>query len=145
MKRRPSVGLVSTVERAAMLTAGTLWDDIYDGVYFAASEWRTIDKGLNRLAEAFHPVVDNRLEYGRRIERLTFNETTGKTGIAWREDGELQTESYDKTLVAVPFSIAKLWRKPTLNPVMSEAINGLGYSYACKISVGERRPDKCLP
>jgi hypothetical protein len=28
-------------------------------VYFAATEWKTIDKGLNRLAEAFHPIVDN--------------------------------------------------------------------------------------
>lgn len=117
------------------LILGTLWDDIYDTVYFSASEWRTIDKGLNRLAEAFHPIVDNRLEYGRRIEQLSYNETTGKTGISWRENGHLKTESYDKTLVAVPFSIARMWRTPSFNPVMSEAIKGLGYSYACKVSV----------
>ena len=121
------------------LTTGTLWDDIYDTVYFSAGEWRTIDKGLNRLAEAFHPIVDNRLEYGRRIEQLSYNETTGRTGIAWREDGDLKTKSYDKTLVAVPFSVARMWRTPSLNPVMTEAIKGLGYDYACKVSVGRKR------
>jgi monoamine oxidase len=125
-----------------LLTAGTLWDDIYDGVYFSATEWRTIDKGLNRLAEAFHPIVDSRLEYGRRIERLTYNDTTGKTGVAWREAGEIKTETYDKTLVAVPFSVARLWRTPTLGPIITEAIKGLGYSYACKVSVSFESPVK---
>lgn len=122
-------------ETSAVGGTGTLWSSIYDGVYFSANEWRTVDKGLNRLAEAFHPIVDNRLSYHRRIERLTFNETTQKTGIVWREDGKMKTEEYDKTLVAVPFSIARLWRTPKLNPVMSEAITGLGYSFACKVAV----------
>jgi monoamine oxidase len=106
-------------------------------VYFAATEWKTIDKGLNRLAEAFHPIVDNRLKTERRIERLSFDETTNKTGIHWRTDGEVQTCQYDKTLVAVPFSVVRMWRTPTLNPIMTEAIKGLNYDYACKISVSQ--------
>jgi hypothetical protein len=122
-------------ETSAVGGTGTLWDDIYDGVYFAATEWKTIDKGLNRIAEAFHPIVDNRLSYGRRVEALSFNETTGKTGVHWREDGQKKSSDYDKTIVAVPFSIARLWKTPTLSPTMTEAIGGLGYSFACKISV----------
>ena len=122
-------------ETSAVLNGGTLWDDIYDGVYFAATQWKTIDKGLNRLAEAFHPIVDNRLSYGRRIERLTYDEESGKTGIAWTEDGKKESREYDKTLVAVPFSVAKLWRMPRFDAVMREAITGLTYSSACKVSV----------
>jgi monoamine oxidase len=124
-------------ETSAVGGTGTLWDDIYDGVYFAATEWKTIDKGLNRLAEAFHPIVDNRLTYGRRVNELSFNETTGKTGVTWRKDGKEESKEYDKTLVAVPFSIARLWKTPTLDPVIMEAIGGLGYSFACKVSVSE--------
>lgn len=123
-------------ETSATAGGGTLWDDIYDGVYFSATQWKTIDKGLNRLAEAFHPIVDNRLSYGRRIERLTYDEDTGKTGFSWTgERGAKESREYDKTLVAVPFSVAKLWRMPAFDPVMREAISGLTYSSACKVSV----------
>lgn len=122
-------------ETSAVGGTGTLWSSIYDGVYFAANEWLTIDKGLSRLGEAFHPIVDNRLTYGRRIEALSYDEEKGKTGIHWHENGEKKSCEYDKTIVAVPFSVARLWRTPTLNPVMSEAISGLGYSFACKVAV----------
>lgn len=128
-------------ETSAVGGTGTLWSSIYDGVYFAANEWVTVDKGLNRLAEAFHPVVDNRLTYGRRIEALGYNETTGKTSIHWKQDGEKQSREYDKTVVAVPFSVARLWRTPRLSPVMSEAIIGLGYAFACKVAVSTARSE----
>jgi hypothetical protein len=122
-------------ETSAVGGTGTLWSSIYDGVYFAANEWVTIDKGLNRLAEAFHPIVDNRLNYGRRVEQISFNETTSKTGVTWRKNGKKEPKEYDKTLVAVPFSIARLWKTPTLSPIMTEAVGGLGYSFACKVTV----------
>jgi monoamine oxidase len=115
--------------------AGTLWSSIYDSVYFAATKWLTIDKGLNRIAEAFHPIVDSRLTLGRRIERISVEKGTNKTGIHWHQDGKMHTKSYDKTLVAVPFSVVKLWRRPALNPIMNEAITGLGYASACKVAV----------
>lgn len=95
----------------------------------------TIDKGLNRLSEAFHPIVDNRLTLNRRIEGITYDKESGKTGIKWKEDGKYKTRSYDKTIVAVPFSVAKLWRRPSFSPALNEAINGLGYAFACKIAV----------
>lgn len=115
--------------------SGTLWSSIYSNVYFSANEWVTIDKGLNRLSEAFHPIVDDRLTYGRRIDQISYDEETGKTGISWKKDGERKSKTYDKTIVAVPFSVASLWRRPSFNPIITEAINGLPYAAACKISV----------
>lgn len=32
----------------------------YDSIYFSASDWRTIDKGLTSLPRAFGPLVMNR-------------------------------------------------------------------------------------
>lgn len=122
-------------ETSAVGGTGYLWSSIYDGVYFAASNWVTIDKGLNRIAEAFHPIVDNRLTYGRRVEEIGFDSKANKTTVTWFKDGKKESKSYDKTLVAVPFSIARLWRRPALNPVMNEAVTGLGYAFACKIAV----------
>jgi len=118
---------------------GTLWDEIYDSVYFSATTWRTIDKGLTRLAEAFHPVVDDKITYGRRINKLSYDEESKKTSIHWydAETSTFESKTYDKTVVAVPFSVARLWRLPEMNPIMTEAITGLGYSYACKVAVSD--------
>ena len=43
-----------------------LWGEWYDSVYFAASTWRTIDKGLESLPRAFLPHVQDRLTLGDR-------------------------------------------------------------------------------
>ncbi|KAJ9091829.1 hypothetical protein QFC19_008943 [Naganishia cerealis] len=124
-------------ETSAVGGTGTLWDDIYDGVYFSATSWKTIDKGLTRLAEAFHPVVDGKITYGRRVNKLSYDESTKKTSVHWWDQATSKTEkkTYDKTIVAVPFSVARLWRLPKFNPVITEAITGLGYSYACKVAL----------
>ncbi|KAG7528397.1 hypothetical protein FFLO_06188 [Filobasidium floriforme] len=124
-------------ETSAVGGTGTLWDEIYDGVYFSATTWKTIDKGLNRLAEAFHPIVDKKITYGRRVNKLSYDESTKKTSVHWYDNAKSSSETltYDKTIVAVPFSVARLWRLPKFNPVMTEAITGLGYSYACKVAL----------
>ncbi|KAJ9123058.1 hypothetical protein QFC22_001247 [Naganishia vaughanmartiniae] len=124
-------------ETSAVGGTGTLWDDIYDNVYFSATTWKTIDKGLTRLAEAFHPVVDSKITYGRRINKLSYDEKTKQTSVHWYDSKSAKSKSktYDKTIVAVPFSVVRLWRLPKLGSVISEAISGLGYSYACKVAL----------
>lgn len=89
------------------------------------------------MSEAFHPIVDGKITYGRRVNKLSYDEKTKKTSISWYEHDTKTTETktYDKTIVAVPFSVARLWRLPKFNPIIKEAITGLGYSYACKVSV----------
>jgi hypothetical protein len=68
---------------------------------------------------------------------LSYDEKTKKTGVHWYENKSKSFEKkvYDKTIVAAPFSVVRLWRLPALEPVIKEAITGLGYSYACKVSV----------
>lgn len=131
--------LANTISHHNFFRAGTLWDEIYDGVYFSATTWKTIDKGLNRLAEAFHPIVDKKITYGRRVNKLSYDESSKKTSVHWYDNAKSSSETltYDKTIVAVPFSVARLWRLPKFNPVMTEAITGLGYSYACKVAVSD--------
>lgn len=126
-------------ETSAVLGTGFLFSEIYDGVYFSASEWLTVDKGLSRLGEAFHPIVDDRLTLNRRIQKISFDDKTNKTAIHWRDnpfDRDLQSNTYDKTIVAAPFSTAKLWNIDVpLSDVMQEAIDGLGQSAACKVAL----------
>lgn len=45
---------------------------LYDNVYFSATYWRTIDKGLTRLPAAFGPQVINRTMFGTAIQGIWF-------------------------------------------------------------------------
>ena len=44
----------------------------YDSVYFSATNWRTIDKGLTSLPRAFGPHVFNRTMFGTFVRKLPF-------------------------------------------------------------------------
>jgi monoamine oxidase len=115
-----------------------MWGDIYDNVYFSASEWRTIDKGLESLPRAFYPHIVNKTTFGRKVEGLSYNETTGKIAVNWREDPlDLipESEEYDYAIVATPFSKVRLWDLPRYSSLLSRAISSLNYSPSCKLSL----------
>ncbi|KAF1953731.1 hypothetical protein CC80DRAFT_137478 [Byssothecium circinans] len=113
-----------------------LW--VYDSVYFAATTWRTIDKGLESLPRAFYPLVKGKLTLGRKIDGLVHDEETGKISITWRNDPfdmESESEEYDYAVVAVPFSKVRLWNLPKYSSLLSRAINSMNYQQSCKIAL----------
>lgn len=63
-----------------------IWGDLYEDVYFAATEWRTIDKGLKLLPRAFYLYVASKLTLNRTIDGLICNETSEKIAVAWRDN-----------------------------------------------------------
>lgn len=119
--------------------ADSLWDTWYDGLYFSAATWKTIDGGLNRLPAAFHPLVDNFTTMNRKIERIEWDEENEKVNLQWRNnytETEFQSSSYDYAVVAVPFSVVKNWRLPSqVDLTMKNAISNLVYESACKVAL----------
>jgi monoamine oxidase len=127
-----------TVDYVAGADYGLLWDSLYDDVYFGATTWRTIDKGLESLPRAFYPLVKDRLTLGRKITGLNHDNTTGKVSLTWRTDPlavEPETEEYDYAVVAVPFSKVRLWRLPQYSSLLSRAINTMNYEQSCKVAL----------
>ncbi|KAF2220832.1 putative L-amino-acid oxidase [Elsinoe ampelina] len=122
---------------------GDQWGDWYDSVYFSATAWRTIDKGIEMLPRAFVPMLRDRVTYGRKIEGLTYssttsNSTTSKIAINWRNDPFQQTpesEEYDYAIVAAPFTKVRLWRTPRYSSALSRAISTMNYSPSCKVAL----------
>ncbi|KAK5956777.1 hypothetical protein OHC33_002265 [Knufia fluminis] len=115
---------------------GPLWE--YDSVYFAATTWRTIDKGLSRLPMAFMPHIEGKVTFGRKIEGLTFNNDTQKIALNWRDDPLAMTprsEEYDYAVVAVPFTKVRLWRTPVYSSSLTRAIQTMNYQPSCKIAL----------
>ncbi|RMZ68381.1 amine oxidase [Pyrenophora seminiperda CCB06] len=113
-----------------------IWE--YDTVYFGATTWRTIDKGLESLPRAFYPHVQDRLTLGRKVTGLKHDESTGKIAVQWRQNPmamEPESEEYDYAVVAVPFSKVRLWNLPRYSSLLSRAISEMNYEQSCKVSL----------
>ncbi|KAK4096316.1 L-amino-acid oxidase-like protein [Parathielavia hyrcaniae] len=130
----------------------SFWEEIFEGLYFQASEWRTIDGGLNRLPQSFEPLVEKDIHMNRQIERIQFltqppdNGTSSKVQLHWRDTSSpsrissaLRTSTYDYSLISVPFPVVRSWRLPSSLPTtITNAINNLAYSKACKVALEYR-------
>ncbi|CZS90409.1 related to L-amino-acid oxidase [Rhynchosporium graminicola] len=115
-----------------------MWE--YEDVYFAATTWRTIDKGLESLPRAFLPHVQNKTTFGRIVSGLTYIPETDKISVKWRDaDDKLSMETksaeFDYAVVAAPFSKVRLWRTPPYSSLLSRAIATMNYSPSCKLSL----------
>ncbi|KZV96718.1 hypothetical protein EXIGLDRAFT_670834 [Exidia glandulosa HHB12029] len=112
---------------------------LYENVYFSATTWRTIDKGLTRLPTAFTPLVTNRTQFGTKVEALGYDAKRGKTSVSWRANGpfdrNLTSLEFDYTVVAVPFSKVRLWALPGFTGLLSRAIQEFNYEQACKVAL----------
>lgn len=122
--------------------AHSFWDSLYEGMYFQASTWKTIDGGLNRLPLAFHPLVDSVTTMGRKIERVQFTTTPAgekKVVLQHRDsfkDTTFHSSAYDYAIVSAPFSIVRKWRIPkTLPTTITNAISNVEYTSACKVAL----------
>lgn len=111
----------------------------YDDLYFEATKWRTIDKGLTQLPRAFGPQVLNRTRFQTTVEGLAWNKTTQKMAVKFHTGSDYaiaaETLEFDYTVIAVPFSRVRLWRLPEYSSLLSRAIQRLAYSPACKVAL----------
>ncbi|KAM0214184.1 hypothetical protein ACHAQI_003808 [Fusarium lateritium] len=131
-------GSLNTTDMIGGWSSATFWDSLYEGMYFQAASYKTIDGGLNRLPLAFHPLIDDITTMGRKIERVRYDETAEKVTLQWRHeynDTSFQNSTFDYAVVAVPFSIVRRWRLPKLPATISNAIKELNYGTACKVAL----------
>ncbi|KAK3987379.1 putative L-amino-acid oxidase precursor [Cladorrhinum sp. PSN332] len=119
----------------------SFWDSLYEGTYFSASSWRTIDGGLNRLPLAFHPHVNKVTTMNQAVERVAYL-PDGKVQLSYRDTSskrkakDLKTASYDFALISAPFSVVRTWRLPyTLPTTIKNAITKLNHANACKVAL----------
>lgn len=129
-------GSLNSTDMLGGSTDATFWDSLYEGMYFSAASYKTIDGGLNRLPLSFHPLVDPVTTMGRKIDRVRYADD--KVTLQWRHeynDTVFQNSTYDYAVIAVPFSVVRRWRLPQLPATMSNAIKNLKYSSACKVAL----------
>ncbi|PSR82747.1 L-amino acid oxidase [Coniella lustricola] len=134
--------LNATLNDTDIVSAGSngdsFWDTWYDGLYFSAAEWKTINGGLTRLPASFHPLVDNCTIMNQKIERIEYDSANEKVSLLWRNnytETVFQNMTYDYTVVAVPFSVVKNWRLPSMEATITDAITNVPFESACKVAL----------
>ncbi|KAI5300726.1 hypothetical protein KEM55_005511 [Ascosphaera atra] len=115
---------------------GSFWSDIYDNVYMGAANWKTVDGGLNRLANSFHPLVDQNIRYNSVVQKLDFHDD--QVTVYYKNNYTEPTpmnETFDYAFVAAPFTVVRGWRLPKFSTLLSDAIDNMNYGEACKVAL----------
>ncbi|KAF9878346.1 fusarubin cluster-oxidoreductase [Colletotrichum karsti] len=107
------------------------------------TEWKCVDKGFNRISDAFIPHVSDRLVLNRKIRKLEpVQDDAGhaRTRLSWYPSAKNRTfesKDYDYTIMAVPFTMTRFMDLPEFSSVLGRAISeaGLRFKSACKVSL----------
>jgi hypothetical protein len=91
-----------------------IFGTMYDDFTFASTKWKTIDRGLNRLPQAFGPVLGDKVTFNTRVTKIDFDGE--KVSVQWKKkpyDTKYESREYENLIVAVPFSIVRTWHLPS--------------------------------
>lgn len=112
---------------------------LYETVYFDATTWRTIDQGLSRLPHAFEPHVLNKTTLGASVSEMAWDSDAEKMTVSWRPTDDpyspTRNATFDYTIVAVPFSVVRMWKLPSYTGLLTRAIATLNYQPSCKLAL----------
>ncbi|KAI8079130.1 flavin-containing amine oxidoreductase-domain containing protein [Thamnidium elegans] len=122
---------------ATGLSSGNIWSNMYETFTFGRStNWRTVQGGLNRIANAFEPIVGKKVTFGVKVSKLEFKKN--KVSVQWKKspyDTKYESKKFDNVIVSAPFSVVRGWHLPKLDYILSEAIQGIKYLPACKVAL----------
>ncbi|GES59698.1 L-amino acid oxidase LaoA [Aspergillus terreus] len=107
------------------------------------TEWTCIDRGFNRLSDAFLPHVRDRLTLQRKVRKLeSLSRDDGRTStrLSWYPsvaNRTYESKDYDYTIMAVPFTMTRFMDLPKFSSVLDRAISeaGLRFKSACKVAL----------
>ncbi|CDM37096.1 Amine oxidase [Penicillium roqueforti FM164] len=128
------------------------WDELHhnsnlglDGSKDSLGEtkWLCIDRGFNRLSEAFLPHVRDRLTLNRKVRKLESvkgSDSHTRTRLSWYpnvSNRTFESKEYDYTIMAAPFTMTRFMDLPKFSSVLDRAISeaGLRFKSACKVAL----------
>lgn len=105
---------------------------------FGETKWKAVDRGFSRIGEAFVPHAKDRLTLNRQVRKL--EDINNKTRLSWYPstgNRTYESEDFDYTIMAVPFTMTRFMDLPDFSSVLSRAISeaGLRFKSACKVAL----------
>lgn len=132
-------GTLNSTDYLSEAPAMSFWDELYEGMYFSAATWRTIDGGLNRLPLSFTPLVSKSTTFNKKVEKISYSPSTKKISLhakPTKGGGKAESTAHDHVVVTLPFSVLKKIRiTPALPQTIASAINTMPYTRACKVAL----------
>ncbi|KAF2014203.1 L-amino-acid oxidase [Aaosphaeria arxii CBS 175.79] len=116
-----------------------MWE--YETVYFLATKWKTIKGGLDRMPQAFKPLIGDRILYGAKVNGLEYNEENNTVSVTWKPTGAEpfntpdSVETFDYVLNSVPLNLLKFWKLPKYSSLLKRAIGRTLYANAAKTAI----------
>lgn len=136
---------LNTTDLIGSSAAISYWSDIFEGAYFTATNWKTIDKGLQRLPDAIEPHVKGRVDFRKKIKAVSYNSTDKKVTLTYgdhktvkprKSAPEYRSETFDYAVISAPFPVVRTWRMtPRLPSTLRRAVTTLRYDPACKVAL----------
>lgn len=120
-----------------------MWE--FETVYFMADKWLTIDKGMSRLPEAFHPLVDSRTSFNTKVFSVRHNADSNSVTVSSRPTGSnpwsknsTTAEEFDYIFNSVPFNVLRYWALPPHSSLLTRAIQRTVFDGAVKVAMQYR-------
>ncbi|CAG8491317.1 10164_t:CDS:2 [Dentiscutata erythropus] len=99
--------------------------------------WTTIDKGMQRLPNAFLPLIKKAnytLKYNSEVYKLEKTEDGQKVKVHWKSKGKKDSDVFDRVVVTAPIGCTRHWDLPsTLSYDKRRALREFDYLNAGKI------------
>lgn len=96
-----------------------IWDNMYTAFVFQSTHWKTVDKGFSRLPNAFAPLLGDKIRFNTKVSKISFTTSDGgddQIRLQWKSapfDTTYQSETYDRVIIAAPFSVVRTWHLPS--------------------------------
>lgn len=96
---------------------------------------------MNRMPLAFHPLVEEAVQFGSKVERIRYDNETDRLTLQWRgnyTDLTFESADFDYAVISAPFSVVRRMRLPPLPYAVTNAIKTMKYASACKVALEYR-------
>ncbi|CAI2185224.1 2212_t:CDS:2, partial [Funneliformis geosporum] len=98
--------------------------------------WKTIDKGMQRLPNAFLPIIRKEkidLRYNSKVYKLEKAENGKQVKVYWKSKEKKEFEIFDRVILTPPLGVIYHWDLPKLSYGKRRAIRELNYIPSVKI------------
>ena len=134
--------LNATLTDTNAITGGIGYNNYFGKAYYGVlfgpyTNMKTVDGGMNRLPNAFGPLVEDKISYDTKVERIKYHNETNRLTLQWRANYTEQLESgdYDYAVITAPLPVVSRMRLPDLPFAMRNAIDTMTYGSACKVAL----------
>lgn len=107
------IGAMEMTESATGLFRLAFVEAVMDAYTFSdvKTTWKTIDGGMQKLPDAFCPLLENEINYNCNVYKLEYHNNGIK--VYWESQGRPDYGVFDRVIVTAPLGVVRQWELPS--------------------------------